>query len=126
MLKKKQMNQRLVDSQYFLHHCARDRNFLSKLVKMVETWFIIYLVSSIWKSFSTPPLKKAKIIQSMGKVMLVVFLDTDGVLLKHPVCPDAIMNAQAILTNNNNKNKNIHNFIIMSITINQLNNNYNS
>ena len=65
---------------------------------MDETW-LHYLEpegkrqSSIWKSSSTPPPKKAKISKSIGKIMFMVYMDRRGVILAHAVRKGETVNA---------------------------------
>ncbi|XP_062611652.1 protein GVQW3-like [Saccostrea cucullata] len=41
--------------------------------------------SSVWKTPSTPPPKKAKAVKSMDKVMFMFFMDNQGIILSHAV-----------------------------------------
>ena len=65
---------------------ADEDNFLARFITMDETWVHHYQPetkeqSKHWKHTSCPPLKKAKVVRSAGKVMASVFWDYHGVIL---------------------------------------------
>ena len=65
---------------------------------MDETWLHYFepegkCQSSVWKSSSTPPPKKAKMSKSMGRIMFMVFMDRRGVILTHAVQKGETVNA---------------------------------
>ena len=65
---------------------------------MDETWVHFYepegkQQSSVWKTVQSPPPVKYKTVKSLGKVMLIVFMDNQGVILSHSVRPGSTVNA---------------------------------
>ena len=68
-----------------------DPEFLSKVITAHETWLHHFhpegkRQSSVWKSPSPNP-KKAKVVSSAGKVMVISFFYTDGMVYQHVVPP---------------------------------------
>ena len=99
LLTNEQMERRVTDAQSFLRRYKRDRNFLDKIVTMDETWVHHYepekkRQSSVWKTPNTPPPTKAKAAKSIGKVMLMVFMDNKGIILSHAVRQGETVNAE--------------------------------
>lgn len=67
-------------------------DFLDRIITTDETWLHHFdpetkAMSSVWKTPSTPPPKKARVQRSSGKHMFVFFMDRQGMLLQHRV-PD--------------------------------------
>ena len=78
---------------------SRDKKFLNKIITMDETWVHFYKPegkqqSSVWKTAQSPPPVKYKAVKSLGKVMLVVSMDNQGVVLSHSVRPGSTVNAE--------------------------------
>ena len=83
---------------YFLAGIARTKNFLSKIITMNETWVHYYepegkQQSSVWETAHSPTPVKAEAVKSIGKVMLMVFMDNQGVILFHSVKPGSTVNS---------------------------------
>lgn len=99
LLTANEMERRVNDSQEFLRRCRRNKNFLNNVITMDETWLHYYEPQSkrqpsVWKPRKTPPPKNAKAAKSIGKVMIMVFMDNKGVLLaRHAVSPGQTINA---------------------------------
>ena len=93
-----EMTRRVLDSKAFLRRHSRDKNFLNKIITMDETWVHFYepewkQQSSVWKTAQSPLPVKYKTVKSLGKVMLMVFMDNQGVILSHNVRPGLTVNA---------------------------------
>ena len=66
---------------------------------MDETWVHFYKPegkqqSSVWKTAQSPPPVKYKTAKSLGKVMLMVFMDIQGAIPSHSVRPGSTVNAE--------------------------------
>ena len=93
-----EMTRRVLDSKAFLRRHSRDKNFLNRILKMDETLVHFYepegkQQSSVWKTAQSPPAVKYKTVKSLGKVMLMVFMDNQGVVLSHSVRPGSSVDA---------------------------------
>ena len=82
--------QRISDSRKFIRKCERDRNILNKFITTDETWVYFYktedkISSLALKHSDCTPLKKAKTVKSMGKVMYIIFIDRCGMLHIHMI-----------------------------------------
>ena len=94
-----EMTRRVSDSKAFIRRHSRDKNFLNKIIAMDETWVHFYepegkQQSSVWKTAQSPPPVKYKTVKSLGKVMLMVFMDNQAVILSHSVRPGSTVNAE--------------------------------
>ena len=92
------MTRHVSDSRAFLRRHSCDWNFLNKIITMDKTWVHFYKPevkqqSSVWKTAQSPPPVKYKTVKSLGKVMLMVFMDNQGVILSHSVRPGSTVNA---------------------------------
>ena len=73
--------------------------FLDRIITTDESWFHYYdpetkQQSSQWKNCNSPPPKKAKITKSLGKNMLIPFMDRKGMLLTHAVPRGQTVNSE--------------------------------
>lgn len=90
-----QMQKCMRISSEFLRNFRREGNrFLKKIITTDETWFYHFdpetiQQSSLWKTVSSPPPKKARVVKSKAKHMFIVFMDIEGVILTHAV-PDGV------------------------------------
>jgi len=62
-----------------------DENFMGQIITGDETWVYEYdpetkRQSSQWKSADSPRPKKARLVRSKVKVMLIVFFDMEGIV----------------------------------------------
>jgi hypothetical protein len=83
--------------QRYEEHCEA---FLSRIVTGYETWVFHYTPESkaesmIWKHPHSPAKKKFKTVQSVGKLMAIVFWDIHGLLLVDFTPPGSTINAAA-------------------------------
>ena len=67
-----------------------DPEFLSKVITADESWLHHFdpeskQQSSVWKSPGSPTPKKAKVVSSAGKVMVISFFDIHGMVYQHVV-----------------------------------------
>ncbi|XP_052771046.1 protein GVQW3-like [Mya arenaria] len=91
LLTEDEMSKRLLESRRFLVRYEKKGNrFLEKIVTCDETWLFYYdpktkQQSSQWKTTGSPPLKKARSSNSIGKHMFIVFFDVHGVILLHAI-----------------------------------------
>ena len=92
------MTRLVSDSKAFLRRHSRDKNFLNKIITMDETLVHFYVPegkqqSSVWKTAQAPTPVKYKTVKSLGKVMLMVCMDNQGVILSQSVRPGSTVNA---------------------------------
>ncbi len=91
LLSDEQIATRVNMSNDFLRRYSKDgSHFLKKIVTTDETWINLYepetkIQSSAWRRPSSPPPKKAKTQASAGKVMFIMFFDSEGMILSHAV-----------------------------------------
>ncbi|XP_048483622.1 histone-lysine N-methyltransferase SETMAR-like [Plutella xylostella] len=87
MLTPVQRKQRVDASKHFLELCGEEpAAVLDRIVTGDETWVHHYEPESKqesmqWHKKGTPPPKKFKVSESVGKIMATVFWDTEGILL---------------------------------------------
>ena len=85
MLTLPQKQQRVKCSRAFLDLCKEDKDGVSsRIVTGDETWIYYYELESkqnFMHKKGTPPPKKFKVSQSAGKLMAMVFWDSEGILL---------------------------------------------
>ncbi|GFV34678.1 histone-lysine N-methyltransferase SETMAR [Trichonephila clavipes] len=71
-------------------------NFLKLLIRADEAWLYQYdptiKQSNEWKRPSSPTPKKAKTVESAGKVVTITFFDYEGIVYQHAVEPGTIVN----------------------------------
>ena len=93
LLSENDMERRVSCSQEFLRRYRRQgAAFLDSVITLDETWLHYFepeskRQSSVWKTPTSPPPKKAKVVSSMKKHMFVFVMDRKGMLLIHQV-PD--------------------------------------
>ena len=66
--------------------------FLESIITGDESWLHHYdpeskQASTVWKSHGSPTPKKAKVVPSAGKVMVITFFDSKGMVYQHAVPP---------------------------------------
>jgi len=81
---------------------GNDPQNLSKVVTGYETWCCSYdrktkQASSQWKTPNSPKPKKARLVQSNVKIMLISFFDANGIVHKEFVPPGQTANRQFYL-----------------------------
>jgi hypothetical protein len=74
--------------QHLLQYADEGKDMLNKIVTEEESWVHHYQpeskrTSMQWKHASSPSEKKFQVKPSAGKVMLIMFWDSHGVLLAH-------------------------------------------
>jgi hypothetical protein len=84
---REKINQMDLSLQHLLRYAAEE-DMLNKIVTVDESWVHHYQTESNcasmqWKRPSSPSTKKVKVMPAVGKVMLTVFWDSEGVLLAH-------------------------------------------
>ncbi|KAL4083495.1 hypothetical protein QTP88_028811 [Uroleucon formosanum] len=77
-------NRKLIAAELF-ERSVNEKDFLSKIVTVNETWVFAYdpetkLQSSEWHTTSSPRPKKSRVVKSQLKVMLIVFFDNEGLI----------------------------------------------
>lgn len=93
LLKDNEKERRVQCSEMFLgRYDAEGDDFLDRIITTDETWLHHFdpetkVMSSVWKTPSTPPPKKARVQKSAGKHMFIFFMDRHGMILQHRV-PD--------------------------------------
>lgn len=99
LLKDEEKQRRMDCSVEFLRrYDAEGDMFLNRIVTTDETWLHHFdpetkLQSSVWKTPSTPPPKKARVQKSCGKEMFIFFMDRHGMILIHRVRDGCTVNA---------------------------------
>jgi histone-lysine N-methyltransferase SETMAR len=87
LMDREQINRMGLSLQYLLWY-ADGENMLSRIVTGDKSWVHHYQpksksASMQWKLPSSPSTKKFNVMPSAGKVMVIVFWDSQGVLLAH-------------------------------------------
>jgi hypothetical protein len=82
------MNRMGLSLQHVLRHADEGEYVLNRIVAVNESWEHHFQpeskrASRQWEHPSSPSTKKFKVMPSSGKVMLIVFEDSQGVLLAH-------------------------------------------
>lgn len=72
--------------------------FLKSIITGDESWLHHYdpegkQASTVWKSPGSPTPKKAKVVPSAGKVMVITFFDCNGMIYQHAVPPHTTVTA---------------------------------
>lgn len=99
LLKEDEKQRRILCSAEFLRrYDAEGDNFLNRIITTDETWLHYFdpetkMQSSVWKTPSTPPPKKARVQKSCGKEMFIFFMDRRGMILIHRVRDGCTVNA---------------------------------
>lgn len=91
LLTPEQMQHRVSVCQDLLTRFGGDSNeLIDRIITVDESWMYHYdselkQQSSQWKTAASPPPKKAKSTRSAGKVMMIIFFDSEGFLYQHAV-----------------------------------------
>ena len=94
-----QREDRVTSCQDIIAMAVADKYFVNKIITGDETWCFAYdpetkRKSSGWGSETTPRLKKLKFQRSRIKTMLIIFLDSQGVVQKEFVPEGKKVNAE--------------------------------
>lgn len=99
LLKEEEKQRRVDCSATFLRRFDTEGDdFLNRIITTDETWLHHFdpetkMQSSVWKTPSTPPPKKARVQKSCGKEMFIFFMDRRGMILQHRVRDGRTVNA---------------------------------
>jgi hypothetical protein len=98
LLKEDEKERRVAASTEFLKRVTADDSLLDRTITCDETWLHYFepegkRQSSAWKTPGTPPPKKARAVKSLGKTMIIVFIDRSGVILVYAVPQGQTVNA---------------------------------
>lgn len=91
LLTPEQMQHRVSVCQDLLSRFGGEANEqMCRIITVDESWMYHYdpelkQQSSQWKRAQSPPPKKAKLSRSAGKVMMIIFFDSEGFLYQHAV-----------------------------------------
>lgn len=91
LLTPEQMQHRVSVCQDLLSRFGGEANEeMNRIITVDESWMYHYdpelkQQSSQWKTAHSPPPKKAKMSRSAGKVMMIIFFDSEGFLYQHAV-----------------------------------------
>jgi hypothetical protein len=82
------MNEMGLSLQHLLRYPDDGEDMLNRIITGDESWVHHYQpeskrASMHWKHSSSPSTKKFKVTPSAGKVRIIVFWDSQGVLLAH-------------------------------------------
>lgn len=85
--------------EYIDRYSEEGDQFLNSIITCDETWVHFFepeskQQSSVWKHPTSPSPVKARVSKSAGKVMMIIFCDSQGIVLQHTVPDKTTVNAE--------------------------------